>query len=304
MEKKFLVKVAGQEILMNKIFKSRIFYVVKITITLTILYFIFHKIDFKQLGKAILAVDSKTLLLLLITTAFKLFIEVYNWSRYLKVNPDYKLTWKEIFRSHMIGHSLRFLIPGGHAVVGKMYFVNNSKKLSFLSVGMEKFFQIWINLVFAAFASIFYFRKQTILLTTIVFFIILFLPFLLYYTRHLNRKKNWEKYFLSYRKIIPRIAILQSCYMAITIFQYFLLLNVFKAFHIFSAIISIPLILFANIIPITYAGLGLREKFAMEILAKYDISVEIAVATSLVIFILNSVLPAIIGVICLLKNRK
>ncbi len=289
---------------MNKIFKSRIFYVIKIAITLTILYFIFHKIDFKQLGKAILAIDSKTLLLLLITTGSKLFIEVYNWSRYLKVNPDYELTWKDIFRSHMIGHSLRFLIPGGHAVVGKMYFVNNSKKLSFLSVGMEKFFQIWINLVFAAFASIFYFREQTILLTIIVFLIILFLPFLLYYTRHLSRKKNWEKYFLSYRKIIPRIAILQGCYMAITIFQYFLLLNVFKAFHIFSAIISIPLILFANIIPITYAGLGLREKFAMEILAKYDISVEIAVATSLVIFLLNSVLPAIIGVVCLLKNRK
>ncbi len=289
---------------MEKLTKSRIFYIIKILLSLIILYFIFRKIDFHQLYNTFREFKIIYILVIVLTAGIKIFIEYENWGYFLKINPDYKPKKAEIFKSHMIGHSLRFLIPGGHAVIGKMYFVKNEKKLSFMSIGVEKFFQIWINLLFASFATIFYFRRQFILPTILAFIFILFLPFIVYLLKHLIRKENLAKYFKQYLKIIPRIFLMQIIYMFITIFQYFILLNTFINFHFFSAIISIPLILFSNLIPITYAGLGLREKFAIEVLAKYNISSETAIAVSLTVFLFNVLLPALIGILFIIRSKK
>lgn len=289
---------------MQKIMKKRLFYILKIAVTLIILYFIFRRIDFRQLLHTFADIPLHLLLIILLTSTLKIFIEYINWGHYLKINPDYKPKPAEIFKSHMIGHSLRFLLPGGQGVWGKMYFVNNTKKHSFMSMGLERFFQIWINLLFAAFAAVFYFRKINITLPIAAFAIVLIFPLILYWIKHLNSNKSIEKYFLEYGRILPRIAMMQGWYMGLTIFQYFIILNNFISFHIFSAIISIPLILFSNIIPITYAGLGLREKFAIEVLAKYEIASEIAVTVSLTVFLFNSVLPALVGLVFLLKNKK
>ena len=289
---------------MEKLIKNRYFYFVKIIITSIILYFIFRKINFHQLYLSFKELKLSCIYLIVFTAGIKILIEYINWGHYLKINPDYKPKKSEIFSSHMIGHALRFLIPGGHAVIGKMYFVENEKKLSFLSLGIEKFFQIWINLLFASFAAIFYFRNKFIIPTILAFVFIIFLPFIIYLLKHLDRKKNLTIYFKEYWKIIPRIFVMQIVYMFLTIFQYFILLNNFVSFHFFSAVVSIPLILFSNLIPITYAGLGLREKFAIEILAKYNISSETAVATSLTIFIFNVLIPALIGLFFIIKRKR
>lgn len=289
---------------MEKLVKNRYFYFVKIIITSVILYFIFRKIDFHQLHLTFREFKLSYIFIIIITAGIKIFIEYQNWGHFLKINPDYKPKRSEIFKSHMIGHSLRFLIPGGHAVIGKMYFVKNEKKLSFMSIGVEKFFQIWMNLLFASFAAIFYFRRQFILPTVIAFIFIIFLPFIIYLLKHLDKKESLAKYFKQYWKIIPRIFIMQIVYMFITIFQYFILLNTFLNFHFFSAVISIPLILFSNLIPITYAGLGLREQFAIEVLAKYEISSETAIAVSLTVFIFNVLLPALIGIYFIVKSNR
>ena len=289
---------------MQRLVKNKIIYFVKIIITITILFFIFRKIDFTQLINTFKNISITTVIFILLIAVIKIFIEYKNWGHYLKINPDYNPQNSEIFRSLMIGHALRFLIPGGHAVVGKMYFVNNRKMLTFMSVGVEKFFQIWINLLYASFAAIFYFRHTQLFWMIFLFILILSLPLLIYLIKHLHKKQSVEIYFTKYLKIVPRICSMQGIYMALTIFQYFLLLNNFLRFHFFSSIISIPLILFANVIPITYAGLGLREKFAMEVLSKYHISSEIAITVSLTIFILNSVLPALLGLYFIIKKNN
>jgi glycosyltransferase 2 family protein len=289
---------------MEKLIKNRYFYFIKIIITSIILYFIFRNINFHQLYLSFTKLKLSYILLIIVTAGIKIFIEYINWGHFLKINPEYNPKKSEIFSSHMIGHALRFLIPGGHAVIGKMYFVENEKKLSFMSIGVEKFFQIWINLLFASFAAIFYFRNKFILPTILAFIFITFLPFIIYLLKHLDKKKNLAIYFIQYWKIIPRIFIMQITYMFLTIFQYFILLNNFVSFHFFSAIVSIPLILFSNLIPITYAGLGLREKFAIEVLDKYNICKETAIATSLTVFIFNVLMPALIGLYYIIKRKR
>ena len=67
---------------------------------------------------------------------------------------------------------------------------------------------------------------------------------------------------------------------------------------------TIPLILFSNLIPITYAGLGLREKFAIEVLSKYGISSEIAITASLTVFIFNVLIPAVVGLYYIIRSKR
>ncbi len=289
---------------MQKLLKNKYIFFIKIIITATILFFIFRKIDISQLFHTFRQIDIIVIILIILSAIVKIFIEYLNWGHYLKINPEYKPSKYEIFRSLMIGHSLRFLIPGGHGIIGKMYFVNNKKMMTFMSVGIEKFFQIWINLVYASFAAIFYFRHTKLFWMISLFVLILSLPLLIYLFKHLNKKQSLDIYFKKYLKIIPRICMMQGIYMALTILQYFLILNNFVKFHIFSAVISIPLVLFANIIPITYAGLGLREQFAMEVLSKYQITPEIAITVSLSVFLFNTLLPAISGLYFILRKKK
>lgn len=290
---------------MQRLLKNRFVFFLKIVISVVILYFVFRKIDFNVLFDSFKQIKNHVIIILLITTALKIFIEYHNWGHYLKINPEYHPKPAEIFKSHMIGHSLSLLVPGGLGVAGKVFFIEkNSKSHTFMSLGVEKFFQIWINLLFASFAAIFYFRKINISIPIIVCVFVVFLPLLIYWFKHLNRRKSIEKYFLEYIKILPNISVMQIIYMFITIFQYFILVNVFRPFHVYSAIISIPLILSSNLIPITYAGLGLREKFAIEVFSKYSISSEIAVAVTLTIFFFNSVLPAIVGLILFLRKKR
>lgn len=288
---------------MQKLLKNRLFFLIKIVITLTILYFIFRKIDVNLLFDSFRKISLNVLLIMVITTIIKIYIEYRNWGHYLSLNPNYQRKPKDVFLSHMIGHSLSLMLPGGVGVAGKVFFIENSKGHTFMSLGVEKFFQVWINLLFASFAAIFYFRKMNIMIPSVVLVFVIFLPLFIYWIKHLNRKKSIEVYFQEYIKILPRVSFMQITYMFITIFQYFVLVNVFVKYHIFSAIISVPLILSSNLIPITYAGLGLREKFAIEVFSKYSISSEIAVTVTLTIFFFNSVLPALVGLILLIRKK-
>ena len=289
---------------MENIIKRRILFFIKIVITAIILYFILRKINFYLLIQNFSSIGFSTVILLILTTCIKLYTQYFNWGKLLKLNPDYKPQRAEIIKSYFIGDALRFLIPGGYGTFGKIYFVNNLKKATAFSIGIEKFFQIWINLFFASFASIFYFRNINIFLKLIIFILILLMPFLLYFfskTIMKNKIKIFSKYYL---KTTPQIIVMQIIHNFITFFQYFIILKSFVTISFLMVCIAVSLILVANIIPITYAGLGLRETFAIQVLSKFNISPEIAVAASLIIFFINLVLPAFAGLIFIIQSKK
>ncbi len=287
--------------------KKRIFYVLKIILTITILFFIFQKIPLKETFTNFLKIKIPVFLILLVSATIKLFIQYNNWRRYLMTNPAYVPIKNEVIKSFFIGEALRFLLPGGHAVFGKIFFVNQKKKSTMTSVVLERLFKTWTILLFASFSSLFFFDQYLLVWRLTIFLFFVISPLLFYFLIrfiHIDFFQNLSK---EYLKIIPFISLNQIIYVCLTMIQYFFIINSFFQISFFSIIIAVPLILFANIIPITYAGLGLREFFAINILSHFSISSDIAVATSLLIFIFNSIIPAFIGLYFFTqfkKNRK
>jgi len=277
--------------------------ILKIIITALILYFIFKKIQFDQLIADFLTIKLWVILLIIITTIIKLLIQAYNWGKYLKLNSDYKPKKYEMLKSYFVGLALRFVGPGGIGVIGKIYFVNNHKKATLASIGVERIFLTWKNLFFAAFASIFYFTDINLIIKITVFIAVIFLPFIIYLFSFFTKNENIQSYLLNYIKRTPEIMLAQIIFVLITFYQYFFLLRNFVDISFFKIMISVPLIHISHIIPLSFNGFGLRETFAIEVFSKYGISPELAVTATFLIFFFNSVIPALIGVYYIIRIK-
>ena len=94
-----------------------------------------------------------------------------------------------------------------------MYFVNNKKNATLISVGIEKFMQIWTSLLFASFAAIFYFQQISLIVKLIGFSLILVSPFLISICSKLIKKIDFKSYIQGYNKSINPILLRQIFYM-------------------------------------------------------------------------------------------
>ena len=292
------------EKVINKIFNKRVLFVLKIAITLIILWLIFRKIDLKEVYATAIQLKVNLLVLLIIISLVKFMTQLKNWECCLRITTNYQPPRYEILKSHLIGQALRFIIPGGHAAFGKVYFVSNKKRSTLFSIGIERFMQTWTNLWFASWAGLFYFRQYSLWLRWSMVLIITLIPVILYWSSRILKRGDWKEFFNQYIRIVPSITIRQLLFVFLTVLQYLLIINRYQSLKFIIGLISVPLILVANIIPITYAGLGLRETFAIHVFKDFNIQPEVAVTASLIIFFINSVLPAMIGAVLMITEKR
>jgi len=86
--------------------------------------------------------------------------------------------------------------------------------------------------------------------------------------------------------------------------QYFILLNKIHTISILATLHTVIYLWGAGIIPISISGLGIREGLAVYFLKLYGITPAHAVATSLFLFTLNTILPALIGTYFIYKKKS
>ena len=283
--------------------RTKIIVAVKLIITLLVLYFISRKIDFNLLFANFIKISFLSFILVVFTTLVKLTIQYSNWRDYLKLNPHNKSPHIEIIKSFFIGMSLHFLLPAGVGQFGKVYFVSNKKSATVFSVGIERIFITWKNLFFAAVAGIFYFDEINLWLKLVITVIIFFSPYLIYLISYISKSKSFISYLKNYRSIVPQVIGKQIIFTLISLLQYYIILNNFTKISFFSIFKSVPLIHLSHIIPVSFSGFGIREFFALKVFAEFNITPEVAVCTTLFIFIVNTVLPALVGEYFLLKER-
>jgi uncharacterized membrane protein YbhN (UPF0104 family) len=282
--------------------KKGLFTAARLVVSVALLYYLTRKIAFHDIARGLSQLSFWPVMLLIITTCTKQGIEIVNWARYLRMSPTWKHSTGQLIVSHFVGQSLRFVVPGGYGTVGKVYFVDDRKSATLFAVGIEKFFIIWIALLFAAFSSFFYFSWSG-WISAVALIGVLLLPLGIYLLHHVIRHDNWRGMLRSYKAIIPGTMALQILYMLITVTQYFVVLHLFASISWFHTLIGVSLVLCANIIPLAYAGLGLRESFAMQIFPALGVAAQHAVLASLLVFFFNTAVPALVGVMIYWGSR-
>ena len=83
--------------------------------------------------------------------------------------------------------------------------------------------------------------------------------------------------------------------MALDVVSLYVLACAFEPVAFAAVAFAFPWILLTNLVPITPAGLGVREGTAVAILHTYGVHVATAINATLLLFVINSVFPALLG---------
>jgi uncharacterized membrane protein YbhN (UPF0104 family) len=284
--------------------KKTIIFVAKYSISIGILVILFQKIEFNSLLHAFQKISLSTLFFVLFIAVVKLWTQYRNWKVTLHLDSEVNLSKVEIFRSYFIGLALRFALPGGAATFGKAYFLEHDKKSVLASVGVEKIIQNWGNLIFGVWISLFWYPLQNRFLHLALVLLATLFPFIFILFFRFVKKERHQKFLQNYQKKIVYLLGMQMFFISLTATQYYLILKDFRIVTYVKAFFSSVLILMSNTIPISIQGAGLRESFAVFFLGKIGFLKEEAIASALIIFFVNGVLPALLGLYFILKKKR
>ncbi|MDD4224171.1 MAG: lysylphosphatidylglycerol synthase domain-containing protein [Candidatus Cloacimonetes bacterium] len=277
-------------------------FVLKLLVTGLILWGLFRRLD---IGLVLQNLANQPLWLILAIVGLAV---IRHWGQYqawqysLQINPLYELKKVEVFNSYMIGQALRFAVPGSWGIIGKVAFVSNSSKgASLLSCFLERIFVSWSIFAFASLALLFIPQGVPGWIRWSLFAFLITLPFWLYFVLYLNRR--WKRLRASYIRYAPGITLLMVATTLVNMLQYWLMLHLSQAVSFWDVVKRMSLSNLSYSIPITVAGLGLKESFAVSLLTKIGLQAESIASTTLAIFIINDVIAALIGAVIFLRVK-
>ncbi|MCX7942120.1 MAG: lysylphosphatidylglycerol synthase domain-containing protein [Dictyoglomaceae bacterium] len=294
--------------------KNFIINITKLFITLFVFYFISKKIPTKEIFYSLSFVNIPYLILAGFFGALFTFLKILKWHLLLK-DLSFENSFLNSMDSYFIGMSLGLITPGRLGEVARVGNINKEKRIEGISlVILDKIFDLLVVLILALWGFYFFFGISiSILIGILIIFslIIIFNPKIF--------KKLTFFYFKPLSKLIEGISNLKRKTLILnflfSFLSYFLVLvevyflaNSFEKFSLVPTIICYPLVMLVNLIPITIGGLGVREGTAIFLLGKFSLSSTTAFNSAFLLFLINTALPALIGVAIinkdLLKNNK
>jgi len=264
-----------------------------------------------------------------IITAFLLvipnvYIQFYKW-RYLLKLIKKDIQNREAFFSLLVGFTFGFITPGRVGEFGRAFFIKNCPWMKVIGISfIDKFFALSIVLFMGAIGILSLSGSQLhiyILLPLILFTIIamLLLRYILIHPELIRSLLYKINIILPIRDKIKQLIhvfdnfnhgnalrLLSYSFIFYFIFftQFFLLVSAFEGTSIIKAFQAISsTLLVKSMLPISLGDLGIRESAAIFFLGKIGVAKATAFNASILIFIINILIPSMIGFIIVLKNK-
>ncbi len=286
---------------MRNIIKEKTLFVIKYFIGLALLFWILSRVDRKQLAELFLSLPASTVLSILGLSFVNLFFQFNLW-KYLIERHSGPHPIGDLLASFLAGFTFRLMLPGGHAEITKVFLISGRKRGKIIAFGIEKLFQTLLKILLISLVVPLVFPEYKLLLwsisgITLIGFLVL--PFVLR-TKRINSFQEKDVsygpiFWVSFIHYIPIFFCIAG--------QYFLMLSLGYTIAFDQIMIVTVFIWAAGLLPISISGLGVRENLAAFILSRYAVDSATAVGTSLFIFFINAIVPAIIGVFIILKYR-
>jgi len=285
---------------MKEQLKNRIAFILKYLTGIALLIWILARVDRAQMLDTVLSISLPTFSLLLLIAFINITIQFYRW-KYLVENHSNHYVKKDLLPSFFAGFAFRLIIPGGHAEITKIFLLPGKKRGKVVAFGIEKFFQTYIKLVLVLMALALQFSAYRFLwifagLGVVAYF---FIPLIF----RLKVLKQFQEKEINYNRIFLKTLIYSLTIFLFLILQYYILLNESHTIGFYETTLTSIFIWGSGLIPISVSGLGVRENLAAFFLARYQIPPFAAVGTSLLVFFINAIIPALIGSIFIIRRR-
>jgi len=272
-------------------------YFFKIAVSTIILYFLLSSLNISQLS-VVLSTEGRT-------TIYRVFfLGIILWLvEYLRfiISTNVILTEDTndpLLRVFFSGYAMRFLIPGGLGEVGKMMFVPGKYSQRLIAYLADKG-SLALAILVGGLVGVWKVYPQLRAFYWILFVIV---PVVFLVVRHLVLKKSLslnKEHLYPYKRVLMITIPLSFIHVFIVALQYWLIL---KSVDIpFSTIfMTVNIVLFAVMVPISIAGLGVREWTTLQLLRQFAIAKETALVAPLLVFVCNVFVPALVGVAVIL----
>lgn len=306
------------------------FPIIKISVGIGLTAYLIHKISLKIIFESLSSVNAFYFSLAIILAIINVYLQYFRWKILVK-NENPSIDDKSIFKSLLIGFSAGTFTP---ARAGEYFLrIMTLKNLSLSSVITLTFIDkmmLLLNVVFwGALLSfglmLFYYKVDIYVIASLfvifaTFFSALFM--MIYskrfynYLRELKSRFNFRIPFLKklieplsdlHNQLVSKLILIAFVNYLIIVIQLSLIVTSFNVNTNFELLMiaSIMVYFTKTLIPsITLGEIGIREGAAIYFFGLFGCNEAVAFNSSMLLFILNLLLPSIIGMYFLLRLKR
>lgn len=253
-----------------------------------------------------------------------IYIQFYKW-RYLVRLLKPSVNNQEAFQSLLAGFTFGFVTPGRLGEFGRAFFIKDCSWVSLLGIAfIDKLFSLAVVIFWGAIGLMFFVSKQLYLYTMvpiviftvvalIVVYYVLFHPEIikgfLYSLNIILPFRDKIKALMSsldnfHRRQALNLFLMTLCFYFIFLVQFYILVCSFESAPFLQAFLAIAAaMLVKSMLPISFGDLGIRESAAIFFLGKIGLQQSTAFNASILLFLINLLIPSIVGLALILKYR-
>jgi uncharacterized membrane protein YbhN (UPF0104 family) len=284
---------------MDTTLKKRLLYILQISIGLALVVWILMQVDQEQFLAYFSNIHEYNVMFILVLSVLSLVIQFRRW-RYLIEQYSSHYDLRDLLPSFFAGFTFRIIIPGGPAEFSKIFMLPGKKRGKILAFGMEKVFLTLIKLMAFLIVLPLSFPKYSIY--CFVLFVVLVGAYI--FIPRLSYLKDWQEKDVNYHIVFVNNVIFSLGIFAVMGLQYYILINQVDVISLAATFHTSVYLWCAGMVPISISGLGVREGLAVYFFRLYGVSPANAVATSLFLFVINTIFPALIGTYFIYKKRS
>jgi hypothetical protein len=281
------------------IWKNRLLYFLKAIIGVALVFWILSQVDQEKFIGYFFSLDVSLLIFIIPLSMLSLLVQFLRW-KYMISNYSDNFDSKDLIPSFFAGFTFRLMIPGGHAELSKVFLLPGKKRGKIMAFAIERVFQTIIKLLLAVWLLMVHFPQY--LMIYIVISIAVIVGY--FVIPKLSIVNNLHEKPVAYHVIFLWSVIFSAGVYLVMVFQYYILLHSTYPISFAATSYTVVYLWSAGIIPVSISGLGIREGLAVYFFNLYGIPGAYAVATSLFLFAINAIVPALIGIYYIYQKRE
>jgi hypothetical protein len=279
--------------------KQWLIFIVKMAIGIAIVAWILMQVDQQKFTGYFLTMQGGDLFVILLLSLLSLWVQFLRW-KYLLSQYSNSFEQRDLIPSFFAGFTFRLMIPGGHAELSKVFLLPGRKRGKIMAFGMERIFQTYLK-VFLSLAFLPVFFPEYIWICTAI--ILIMLPGYIFFPKIPLLREYAEKETPYHRTFLMTTLFSLGVYV-IMVLQYHILIVEQYRINVSATAFTVIYLWSAGVVPISISGLGIREGLAVYFFKFYGVPAAYALATSLFLFVINAILPALIGIPYIYRHRS
>ena len=280
----------------------------KILLAIFLLLVILNKVDISKFYLNIKKQDINLLILAFFSVPIWILFKTLKWKTLLQTYIR-GFSFFQIMRSFLAGLAIGMITPGKVGELSRTFFIpsKNKSRVAGLVV-VDRYFDLLLLFFFISFGVLHFmgpYWTMCVILTGLAGIGTLFIMHGIAKKGFFSKRSNFVMDRISdmlkaleglnFMVFLPLFAV-TAVIMLLSIATSYCLLLSFTPVSFTAALNVFPLVLMTNILPITFGNLGVREGATIFLLNTYGISGEVALNIALTLFVLHTLIPALIGV--------